>query len=459
LLCRLSDRFFGSDSVPDYPDGYLLDPVIREVERFLRDRGWDDEDGQPLATPLNIQAAGLVGRLSEAGWLVKEKLGLRTFVSMRPVVMRFFQTLRQFAEEGPQHIGGSIQLIYNQLQSVQKDPRGQAAGFASAARLCSQLINSLSATTLRARDLMRSLKDEESTSAFVRRFFTEHIEELYIRDFKSLRTENHPLSLRIDILSIVSQLSSDECMNQALLGGYAAIEGNKPDSMERAAAEMERDFERFRRLSDVELFLDRMDRVMESATQRALAFITYRLKANDRIEAIIDDVGASVLRTESLRLPIEGRLVPPEPVVSEARMQAPSPPPAKPVRKAMKKPELTLEQRARLELRRAMISNRDMSPAAVQRFVEASLQPGQSLTAAELPALHVCDAVAYLGLMRMAAQFRFNRQAFTGNPLMRRLGFSVVPREDPANGDVIRVTTVLFDTTDFIVTRSKTDAS
>ena len=37
LLVRLFDRYFGPDSVHPYPDGYLHDQVVKEIERFWSD--------------------------------------------------------------------------------------------------------------------------------------------------------------------------------------------------------------------------------------------------------------------------------------------------------------------------------------------------------------------------------------------------------------------------------------
>ncbi|MFA9440829.1 Wadjet anti-phage system protein JetA family protein [Uliginosibacterium sp. sgz301328] len=453
LLCRLADRFFSPESVPDYADGYLLDQVIKEIERWLRDQDWEEEDGTRPTTPLPIQAAGLVTRLAETGWLVKEQVGLKTFISMRPTVMRFFEALQQFATEGPQHIGGNIQLIYSQLQSVQKDPRGQAAGFASAARLCAQLLNSLNATTLRARDLMKEIAREDATSVFIRRFFSEHIADIYVRDFKQLRTENHPLSLRYEIIEVVTRVTTDDHERGKLLAGYAEIAGARPGEEEAA---LERDVERFRRLADVERFLERMDRVMESATHRALAVISYRLRASDRIEAAIDNTAHVLRGAQALNLDIEGRLLSPTSVVSEQRMTMPTPPPTKPVRHALRKAEPTPHQRAMHQLRQAMIANRDMSPIAIKRFVEATLAPGQTLAARDFPATTVKDAVAFLALVRLAAYLKVNPRGNAANPLMKRLGFSAESQNSQVNGEL---ETALFITPDFSVTRNANNAT
>lgn len=447
LLARFAERYFGPDAVPTYADGYLHEQITKEIERFLLDKGWDSETGETGATPLNIQANMLLSRLVETGWLVEDRVGARRFISMRPVVARFFETLQQFAVEGPQLISGNIQLVFSQLRAVADNPRAQAAGFVSAAQLCVRLINSLSATTLRARDLMKELTQEQATPVFVRRFFSEHIAELYVRDFRELRTENHPLRLRYDIIELVNRVAHEEPARSELLQGYRELPGSKPGE---EAEQLERDVERFRKLLDVERFLERMDRVMEAATQRAIAYLGYRLKASDRIEEVVADTLNALNRADLAKQPIEGGLLSPMPIVSEHRLRMPTTPPPKPLRKPMVKREMTVHERALHMLRKAMIAHRDATPMAMKRYVQANLPVGEAVKAADLPTREVEDAVAFVVLMRMAAIAKSNPQAMRGNPLMRQLGFKPTMEQDGA-----RVDTELFNTPDFTVTREK----
>lgn len=453
LLVRLSERYFGPDSVPPFPDGYLHEQVVKEIERFLLDAGWEEEESgeaPPVATPLSIQANQLLARLVETGWLMEERVGLRRFVSMRPVVARFFDTVQQFVTEGPQLFGGNVLLVYNQLKSVSQDPKAQAGGFVSAAQLCVRLINSLSATTLRVRDLMRELTLEGETPVFVKRFFSEHISELYVRDFKQLRTENHPLRLRYEIIELVNGVSQEGPSRAALLAGYADLPGNKPGEEEE---QLERDVQRFRRLLDVEKFLDRMDRVMDAATQRAIAYLGYRLKASERIEEVLADTVKAVIETDEAGLPLDGRLLTPTPLLGEERLRMPVEPPRKPVRTALRKREMTVHERAMHMLRKAMIAHRDTTPAAIRRYVEAYVSPGKTLAATSLPVKKVEDAVSYLVLSRLAGITNRNPAAIRRNPLLRSLEFDVSSVEGK------RADTSHFNTLDFKVTRRKPDAT
>jgi hypothetical protein len=444
LLVRLSARFFGADCVPPYAEGYLHEQVTKEIERFLLDEDWHDEAPEAAATPINVQANQWLARLVETGWLIEERVGLRVFVSMRPVVARFFDTLEQFALDGPQLVGGNIQLIYNQLKSVQADPKGQAAGFQSAAQLCARLINSLNATTLRVRDLIRDLTQEQATPVFVKRFFSEHIEELYVRDFRQMRTENHPLMLRFEIIELVEAVASSEPARTQLVAGYRELPGARHEQVEETLA---RDVARFQRLLDVEKFLERMDRVIDGATQRALAYLGYRLKASERLEDVLADVVASASQLAGEGRVVEGRLLSASFVIADHRLRMPNMPAAKPARRAMVKREMTARERAELLLRRAMVRHRDTTPAALKRYVQAHLAPGSEVGADHLPARSVEDAVAILVLMRLAAIARSNPKALRSNPLLRNLEFEAVMNEGE------RMDTEMFELPNFSVKR------
>lgn len=451
LISRLAQQYFGPDCIPPHAEGYLHEQITKEIERFLLDAQWEDEDnGEVLSTPLNIQANMLQERLVNTGWLIEDRVGARVFVSMRPVVARFFETVQQFVEEGPPLIGGNVQLVFNQLRSVVQAPREQAQGFISAAQLCVRLINSLSATTLRARDLIKELMKESETPTFVRRFFGEHIAELYVRDFKNLRTENHPLRLRWDILDMVNHVTTNPQAREQLLAGYAAIAKphESPEQM------LERDTRRFERLMDVEQFIVRLDQVMEQAGRIAASHLEYRLKASDRIESTIEATIRALQRADDLGVEVQGALFGPPGLISEARLRLPSAARIKQTRQPMRKREMTLQERAAQLLRREMTQHRDASPKVLQAYVAKHLQPGQALNARNLHVDQVEDAVAFLALVHIGSIARHAPHAIKQNPLFKRIDFEVEFLPYPA-----RVQTPLFDAPDFVIRRKASHAA
>lgn len=451
LISRLAQEYFGPDSIPPHAEGYLHDQITKEIERFLLDVQWENEEGGGVATtPLNIQANNIQERLVNTGWLIEDRVGARVFVSMRPVVARFFEAVNQFVEDGPPLIGGNVQMVFNQLRSVVEAPREQAQGFITAAQLCVRLIHSLSATTLRTRDLIKELLRESDTPAFVKRFFGEHIAELYVRDFKNLRTENHPLRLRWDILEMVNQLTSDPVARAELLEGYASIakSNESPEQM------LDRDVRRFERLLDVQQFIDRLDQVMEQAGRIASSHLEYRLRASDRIESTIEDTIRALQRAEALGVEVEGSLLAPPGLISESRLRLPTPTPVKQVRQPMRKREMTLQERAAQLLRREMTQHRDASPKVLQAYVASHLGPGETLHASSLPVGRVEDAVAFLALVHIGSIARHSPRAIQQNPLLRRIDFEVELLPFPA-----RVQTPLFDAPAFVIRRKGANAS
>lgn len=451
LLARLADGFFGPDSIPPHPDGYHYSQITKEIERFLVDEGWEIEDTQDEVklTPLSTQSNQLLARLIETGWLLETKVGLTSFVSMRPTVAYLFDLLRAFAEEGPKLVSGDVLIIYNQLKSVVKDPKGQASGFASAARICAQLINSLGHISVRAKDLIDELSKVKEMDVFVRRFFTEHISQLYVRDFGSLRTQNHPLRLRHEILEMVSAVTLNDEPRAALLAGYRDLGFSSGD--EEYA--LEKDIDRLNRLLDVEKFIDKVDRTINTANGRAISYLGYRLSASERIEEVLEDTIQAVIATDNASLELEGSLLCPGPIMSDDRLRLPPTPRAPPKRVALKKREMTIMERAMVELRREMIAHRDTTPSAAKRYVLRHLAPGETRTAASLPTNTVEDAVAFIVLSRLALIATKKPQLFKSEYLLRNLGFEAVMLEGK------RIDTEYFTTTDFKIIRKSENAS
>jgi hypothetical protein len=341
-------------------------------------------------------------------------------------------------------VSGDILLIHSQLKGAAVDPKGQAAGFQAAARLCRDLMNSLSATTLRVRDLTRNLTQESDTPSFVERFFSEHITEFYIRDFRQMRTENHPLRRRYDIVDLVEQLALQEPARSQLLQGYRELPGAEKEPVEVTLA---RDVAHFNRLLDVERFLARMDRVINTATERALAYLGYRLKATERLDSILENIAQIAPVLWSAKGVIRGPLRTPGLLLHDNRLRFPNRPTARPPRLAMTRRELTSREKADIFVRKQMIRNRDITPKALQRYVAQHVAPGESVRAVDLPVAGVADAVAFLGLLRLGRKGLGDPREFRSNPLLRGLDFEVVLETGT------RLNSALYETTDFTVRR------
>lgn len=420
LLVRVYERFFGPEALPPQEEGFLQRDVTMEIERFLLEcRDWTDEEGESGEEPVSsVQANLVLRRLTETGWLREERVGVRNFVSMHPTVTRLLETLHQFAVEGPQLIGGKVQMIYNQLRQVVEQPESQAQGFQSAAQEAVRLINTLNATAIRVRDILAELGRDHATEVFVRRFFSEYVSTLYVRDYRQLRTENHPLKHRWEIVSIVQSLRDDELKRAALLAGYAAL----PRGRHETPAQMfEADIARFLRFMEIERYLDRLDNSVNEATRRSIAFLSYRLKTSDRMEFLIERSIAAVCEANERGLPVEGHLQPPGQALCEERLRSPVVRAVPPPRVALIRRPMTARERALFLLRRAMTRHRDVTPEALQRYLDRSMLTRTSITSDELTIESVEDACAYLVLSRLALLRRASRgRRSLPHPLLKR---------------------------------------
>ena len=110
---------------------------------------------------------------------------------------------------------------------------------------------------------------------------------------------------------------------------------------------------------------------------------------------------------------------------------------------------MTLEQQARRMLRRAMIKSREMTPAAMQRYIEAHIPTGSSADADQLPIRNVGDAVAFLTLSRMAIVLSHEPNPSKRRAMQSSLGFMITPKTGG------RVDNDFFNAPQFTLTRKQ----
>lgn len=404
LLLRLYDRFFGPEATPPEGDGYLQRSITLEIERYILDvtdwtaEGADDGPDTPLAVRSNIYYRLLVN----AGWLREDRIGVRSFVIMPTTVQKFLELLRQFAEEGPQIIGGKVQLIYNQLIQVALDPAKQASGFHEAALQARQLISILSATTMRVREAMDLLASQESTAAFIRTFFDDYIGQLYISDYHELRTENHPLRHRWDIIQAALALRDDPQKRKTMISYYQVA--FRCASTEEAEEKFEKDVSRFLMFKDIGNHLDRLNSSVDRATSRALAYLQYKLRTQGRLDRLLNGAIARLTNPEAIARPSMGML--PGALLGEMRL----PPAAKkdgaPARTAMKKKVMTIEQQAMIRLKRAMKMSREVTITQVGEYLDAHLAAKGTVHSDELPINTIHEFCLFIVASRLALASR-----------------------------------------------------
>lgn len=396
LLVDLYQEFFGPDAMLAPEHGFTHREITQAVERYLISHpGWEEEGIDPL-TPLIVRANGILDKLLDTGWLKIYRLGVRNFISMGQEVGKFLEHLIQYADEGPADIGGSILMIHNTLKEAGRDPEGQAPAFRRAAKEARELIGTLTHTHVRVREVMASLSAETTTAGYVRSFFEQYITGIFIRDYRELRTTNHPLRYRHDILRILSDLRDDPDNRAKLEAGYLKLFEGDAQAVDRA---MSRDFERIRRFEDVEIYLDRLDGSVTRAARQALSYITYHLRTRDRLDRLLQQAADAVRdsASELAQTPWGSGGLFCEAMLREPVKRRPPAP-----REVIRKRQITLEERARWNLEKLMVRHREVTPAAVVAYLNRQLDGRSSISSDALKVESIQELVLLTALARVA---------------------------------------------------------
>lgn len=398
LLCALHKYRFGPDAPIPPSHGYLLRDITKLIEDHIAyDSAWEAEEGETAETPNNIRAIGYFNRLQEAGWFRVDRYGMERTVSMRPSVSQFLSTLIEFAETDPVFVSGKIRSIDANLSLVAK---GEASGdgLREAAEQARNLIVHIRNTGTNVRDLMDALDPTKSTALYVRSFFRDYIEHVFIGDYRELRTREHPLSRRQQIIGIAEHLSSDPAQRQRLLAWYEA----KLCAGDRKKAEVlfERDLQRLHELSRIDEFLEHLDDEIRRANRKAIAVLDYHVRSVRPLDHLIKHAISAVRNTAEFAdmPPAFG----PEAMMCGSRLREPRqtverPPPA-PLRKTTFSPY----ELARARLMKRAQEARSVTKPKLAFYVAQALGADNEIRSDDLPLETIEQICAYQVLQTVA---------------------------------------------------------
>jgi len=392
---RLQDQFFGPGATPVAGEGFRHRTITLEIEAFLRETGgWAEDEDDPPNTPLNILANNIKNRLVASGWLREERAGVRVFIDMPTGMQKFLELLRQFAEEGPQYVGGKVQSVHNNLVAAVKDPAQQAGALNEAAKVARQMIASLGTIKARVREVIAQLAAEESTAAFVRAFFDDYITKIYIADYHELRTENHPLRHRRWIVNTARSLREEPLRSQFVASYRATL---RLPSDDEATRRLEDDIGRLLLFERIDGLLDALNDSVNAATQRSLAYIDYKLRTRDHFGRMLEKAVHAVLDADVAGITLETPFAP-GPMFAEGRLALPFEPPKPRERVPVRRPTMTLEQRAELFLRRAMHQHREVTPKKIAAYLSRELAQNGATTSDQMGIEDLDDLCTFMVL-------------------------------------------------------------
>lgn len=427
LLCRLVDELW-SDGARSPGEEAPKSVVIRTIESLLVSSDpWDTE----LETSITVRAHNYYSFLRDSGWLAERRRALVHVVTIRPVIAQFFNVLREFAEQEPELLGSKVGSIYFSLKAVADGAAG-AEQYAEAALQAKRCMAYIANTGCRVQDLMEALLERTSARDFVRGFFEEYIEKVFIADYSELRTTNHPLQHRTAIIALTLQFQHDATRRDALVSWYQDKRA-KGDRL-KAEALYERDTQLLLRLRTVEDQLQRLDDEIRIANQRALALIEYKLRAPRNFDALIQRAieASGTLAEQHRALPPAGAVV----HASGHGLAKPRQAGRDNVATVLTTREPTPEEMAMEVLRRRMVGNRTVKPADLAGYVGRHLGAKRHVDSDALRIESIKDLCCYQRLLLIASRHAAPPELRRGDPhvqMVRRLHVSFVAGEVTRN--------------------------
>lgn len=458
LLCALHRKRFGADAPLAPPDGFALRELTRDLEELLYQMdAWESEESEggeqhdegeraefkaegtnagenesASGTSLNIRANMVLQRLVDSGWLRIDRHGLDRRISMAPSVTHFLSNLIHFAETGPLFVAGKIRSIEANIKLVMDG--GEGDSLQEAAEQTRNLLEHVRSTGTNVRDLMETLTPELTTAQYARTFFTSYVEEIFIGDYKTLRTKDHPLSRRMQILEQVERLAVSDVLKERLLAWYRTHRAS--GDVERAKKLLDKDLDRLRDLSRIDEYLDRLDSEIRRANRRALAFLDYRIRALRPLDTLIDAAIAAALMAsdntqgaggkagEILAQFAPGVMVKPE-MLAEPRQQR-ARAPADTLRRTQPSPIDLARIRIMMQAREA----RAITAPKLAEFIERQqANSADVLTSDDFRIETVSDLCALQSLMSLSMAMNSNSKRLRDNARILARGFRVVQKE------------------------------
>lgn len=397
ILCALYDRRFGPDAPLPPSHGFTTRDITQDIEaELVIYDSWMDEDGATPETPLNIRAITIFNRLHDCGWLRLDRHGVDRRVSMTPTVNQFLGQLINFAETGPIYVAGKVRSIEANLKLVMEGAGGDS--LVEAADQARNLLEHIRNTGTNVRDLMSALGTEETTTQYVRRFFSDFIEQVFIGDYKELRTREHPLSRRPQILHWVEELHGSEQGRERMIAWYETkrFQGNR----EKAERMFERDVQKLRDIQRIDDYLERLDDEIRRANRRALAYLDYRLRSLRPIDKVVDAAIARVM--DSGEDAHEGPFAPGD-MISPANLAEPRRQEVREKAPQLRETTPTDEDIARAKLRALARNLRLVNAPKLTEFVSRQLSGKQTIASEDLQLGGVADVRAYQTLLVLGA--------------------------------------------------------
>lgn len=338
---------------------------------------------------------------------------------MAPAVAQFLTRLVEFAQTGPVFVAGKVRSIEANLLLIARD-NADGDTLQEAAAQARSLMEHVRNTGTNIRDLMASFTAEMTTAQYVRRFFSDYIERVFIGDYRELRTQDHPLSRRQQILETIEAIHASDVHRARLITWYTAKQAQ--GDVRRAEWMFERDVQRLLEMRRIDEYLDRLDDEIRRANKRALAFLDYRLKSLRPIDRMVGHAIATVFANPNA---IEAAPFAAGELMAPSRLAEPRKVMERASPTALRAQVLSTEEEARARVLLRARAARSITAPKLAEFVRQSLDGSAAIDSALLEIDSIEDVRALQTLSVLALAMTGDSRALRIAAMNMARGFTV----------------------------------
>jgi hypothetical protein len=426
ILCSLHQKRFGPDAPLPPSKGYTYREIVADIEYELSHQDdWiqEAEDSGEANDTSASMAAQVMIRLVNAGWLKVDRRALSRTVIMRPVVSHFLTQLINFAERGPVFVSGKINVIETSLREVaQGDKLGDVLGEVS--QQARDLLEHIRNTGNIIRELMDTLDTQLTTAQYVRSFFENYIERVFIGDYREMRTKEHPLARRQKILQIVDAIDEATDIRAKLVAWYQ--QNRTSGDASRAEQLFEKDMQRLRDLGRIDEYIARLDEEIRRANRKAFVYLDHRLRSVNFLDAKIQHAIQAILSSPSPAVDPFGA----GEMVSPDRLAEPRKVTTKHKSTALRSVSMSPRDLALSKVLQRARAARMMNSHKLSEFVQTTLEaaaPKVTLDSTSLELTSVPSIRAYQALSSVAMAMASKRRPIRLMANVMARGFSLTP--------------------------------
>lgn len=400
-LVRLYNSFFDSADFTEHGHARvaIMDAITLVIEQYPT--WWTDTDDEAVTTPRS-RANNIYRLFSESGWFEETRIGYSDYVTMPARVSQLLATLIEISEGRALIMTGRLKSLRAGMREALEHPDKAADILSEAAKDAKRFAQHLNGIRGSIKSLYDKIRGDVPAREIVSTFFDNFLSEILVSDYSAIKTTENPLSIRDELLRILSTLRYDPDTRQALFKDYK----NLCQGMNEATVEqrMNQDLSQLEKVFlNIDRQLDAIDNMKLRYEKRVDTVIEYASRSPRTLSKDISRIVHALTRHDdnstdeiSVRLPVVYGERIGEYRLAKAKKRR-SPPKPRSVTKTI----IDEEVLRRTKIERAANMAVHVSASTAKKYLDSQLESQQTLQSNQLVPLSLQDYFCILFIQRL----------------------------------------------------------